>query len=80
MNQKVMSMARFTIKQLAQQRNIHNAMELSRATGIAYSLAREIWRESEDINIETRTLKRIADAWGVRIVDLFEDDKPAEGK
>lgn len=79
MNQKVMSMARFRIKLLAQQRGIKNATELQKELNIAYSLAREIWREG-DLNMETSTLANIAEKLKVSIRDLFADDRPQEGK
>lgn len=78
MNQKVMSMARFRIKKLAEQKGIKNATELQKATNIAYSLARDLWRE-KDLNIESNTLVQIAKVLEVPVRDLFEEDVP-EGK
>lgn len=78
MNQKVMSMARFRIKKLAEQQGIKNATELQKAANIAYSLARDLWRE-KDLNIESNTLVQIAKALKVSVSELF-DDAPPEGK
>ena len=67
-------MARFRIKKMAQERGMKNAMDLVRETGIGYSLAREIWKGTEDLNIETRTLSLIAAKFRVKIQDLFADE------
>jgi DNA-binding Xre family transcriptional regulator len=69
-------MARFRIKQIAESQGIKNPTELMRITGIALSLAREIWR-GVDLNLETNTLQKIAKALGVKVTDLIDDDDEA---
>lgn len=66
-------MARFKIRQIAEKQGAKNATDLMRKTGISYSLARELWKNT-DLNLEIDTLRRIAEKLGVSFLDLFEPD------
>lgn len=63
-------MARFRIREIAESKGITTATELMRRTGIGFNLAREIWKGT-DLNLEIRTLEKIATELGVQVVDLF---------
>ncbi len=66
-------MARFRIRQHAEAIGMKNPTDLMRATGISYSLAREIWKDV-DLNLNIDTLRKIAAALHVAVTDLIVDE------
>ena len=70
-------MARFRVKRYAEDRGLKNPTDLMRATGISYSLARELWKDT-DLNLEIETLRKIAAAFNVKVTDLIIEDAATE--
>ena len=68
-------MARFRVKQYAEERGLKNPTDLMRTTGISYSLARELWKDT-DLNLEIETLRKIAAAFNVTVTDLIIEENP----
>lgn len=67
---------RLRVREIAEQRGIKSASELSRETKIAYATAYRMWRGdlgSEDKGIGIRVLYRVARALGVRFSELVEE-------
>ncbi len=67
-------MARTKIREIAELKNF-NASSLSRRADLAYGTVWQIWNDpSRDVSL--RTLEKLADALGVSVTDLIEDDQP----
>jgi len=72
-------MIRLRVKEVAQQKGIKDAAKLSRQANIAYATAHRLWNGElggeGDKGVGILILARIAQALGVRVADLFEEDR-----
>jgi transcriptional regulator with XRE-family HTH domain len=74
-------MVRLRVKEAAEQAGIPDAAELSRRTGISYDTAYRLWRgevggeKRGERSIGIMTLHRVAKALGVKMMDLYEEDR-----
>jgi hypothetical protein len=76
-------MVRLRVKEAAEQAGIPDAAELSRRTGISYDTAYRLWRgelggeKRGERSIGIMTLHRVAKALGLKMNDLYEEDRAA---
>ncbi len=68
-------MTRLRIKEEAEAKGLDIA-KLSRRADLAYRTVWQLWNEPER-DVTVGTLKKLADALGIRVVDLI-DDEPTE--
>lgn len=69
-------MARLRVKQIADAQGV-DATELSRRARVAYSIVLKIFNNPEH-NATIQTLEAIAQALGVRVIDLIEETPPTK--
>jgi DNA-binding Xre family transcriptional regulator len=67
-------MARVRIREIAESKGLDVA-KLSRRADLAYGTVWQLWNDP-DRDVSFKTLGKIADALGVRITDLIEEDEP----
>lgn len=72
-------MVRLRVREVAQQKGVTDAAKLSRIANIAYATAHRLWNGEVggegDKGVGILILDRIAQALGVRITDLIEEDR-----
>jgi len=69
-------MTRLRIKEEAEAKGLDIA-KLSRRADLAYRTVWQLWNEPER-DVTVGTLKKLADALGIRVVDLIEDEPTEE--
>ena len=74
-------MIRLRIKEIAEQRGVTSAADLARRTGVAFATANKLWKNElggdQDRGVGLLTLWRVAQALGVKVADLYEEDRLA---
>lgn len=74
-------MIRLRIKEIAEQQGVTSAADLARRTGVAFATANRLWKNDlggdKDRGIGLLTLWRVAQALGVKVADLYEEDRLA---
>ena len=74
-------MIRLRIKEIAEQRGVASAADLARRTGVAFATANRLWKNElggdQDRGVGLLTLWRVAQALGVKVADLYEEDRLA---
>lgn len=68
-----MQMATFRVKELAKAQKLNQVM-LSQKSGIQLSTVQRIWQNNRAGNPNSETLRRIAEALGVTIEELYAKD------
>lgn len=66
------------VKAIAESKGIENAAQLSRRADIAYATATRLFEgdyAERDRGIGHLTLKKVADALGVKVKDLLDEDR-----
>lgn len=74
-------MIRLRIKEIAEQQGVTSAADLARRTGVAFATANKLWKNElggdQDRGVGLLTLWRVAQALGVKVADLYEEDRLA---
>ena len=74
-------MLRLKVKEVAERRGIEDAATLSRRADIATDTAYRLWRgeigDERGRGVGLRTLHKVAQALGVKIADLYDEDVQA---
>ncbi len=65
-------MARVRIREIAESKGLDVA-KLSRRSDLAYGTVWQLWNDP-DRDVSIKTLSKIADALGVRVTDLIEEE------
>ena len=71
-------MVRLKIREVAESKGVISASELARRTGVAFATANELWKNQLTTDgkrsVGLLTLYRVAQALGVRVVDLYSEE------
>lgn len=67
-------MARVLIREIAESKGLDVA-KLSRRSDLAYRTVWQLWNDP-DRDVSIKTLGKIAEALGVRVIDLIEEEAP----
>jgi|RhiMethySRZTD1v2_1073278.scaffolds.fasta_scaffold3490340_1 transcriptional regulator with XRE-family HTH domain len=71
-------MIRLRVKEVAGQHGVASASDLARRTGVAFATANRLWKNElggeHDRGVGLLTLWRVAQALGVTVADLYEED------
>ena len=74
-------MIRLRIKEVAEEHGVASAADLARRTGLAFAKANELWKNQLTVDgkrsVGLLTLYRIAQALGVKVAELYEEDRLA---
>lgn len=74
-------MIRLRIKEVAEEHGIVSAADLARRTGLAFAKANELWKNQLTVDgkrsVGLLTLYRIAQALGVKVSELYVEDRLA---
>ena len=74
-------MLRLRVKEVALEKGIEDAATLSRRTDISTDTAYRLWRgeigDARGRGIGLRTLHKVAQSLGVKVADLYEEDRQA---
>ena len=71
-------MIRLRVKEVAEKQGVASAADLARRTGVAFATANRLWKNDlggeQDRGVGLLTLWRVAQALGVKVADLYEED------
>jgi transcriptional regulator with XRE-family HTH domain len=74
-------MIRLRVKEAAEEKGVTSAADLARRTGVAFATANRLWKnelgDGQDRGIGLLTLWRVAQALGVKVSELYEEDRLA---
>lgn len=74
-------MIRLRVKEAAERQGVKSAADLARRTGVAFATANRLWKDElgseQDRGIGLLTLWRVAQALGVKVAELYEEDRLA---